>query len=117
MAIYHLKRCVELLHRTLESFERTVLIILHKLLATVADSFDAFGDSGVSRVGTLTYYLEDESKDLHEAQISDVDDEFHGETLPVNSSFTCIFVIDDLIRRFLTNEVLQEAHDSVSRAV
>lgn len=82
-----------------------------KFLATVTEELDSVGASEAADIRTLTYYLEDEAKDVHEAQISDVDEDFDGEKYPPDTMCTWTFVIDALFWRFMTEEVLQEAHD------
>lgn len=49
--------------------------------------------------------------------MSNVDYVLDGETFPANERRTLQFVIDDLITCFLTDELLQEAQDSVARTV
>lgn len=46
-----------------------------------------------------------------------MDDELGEATLPANARRTWLFVIEALIRRFRTYKVLQEAQESVARAV
>lgn len=54
---------------------------------------------------------------MHQAQISDVDDDFDGATQTDHCRLTWSFLVDALIRRFLTNGVLQSTHDAATRSV
>lgn len=110
---YELKRRVYGLYPTLEDFDSTIPIRLIKYLGTGNEAFDSVGASEASAVWTLTYYVEEEEKDVHEAPKSDVDDEFDGETVPSNERWTWRFVLAAQNWRFPTNEVLQESKGSI----
>lgn len=92
-------------------------IHLFKFPATLDEVFDAVGASEATAVSTITYYLEEEAKEFHKEQISDVDNDLGGEPQPDNSRSTFPFVVDSLIRRFLTNYVLKSTQDEVSSSV
>lgn len=49
--------------------------------------------------------------------MSDMYDDLGGETMPETSWCTFPFLVDGLIRKFISKEVLQSAHGEVSRAV
>lgn len=115
--IFQLKHRLDGLYSTLEAFNGTVTVLVLNILATLSESFYAFGASEVSVVRTLTYYLEEEVKEVNEVQISDVDDEFDGSAQPMHSRFIWPFVLDAQILRFPTDYLLHISHDYVACAM
>lgn len=68
----------------------------------MADSFNYVCYYEASAFRNLTYYLEDEAKDVHKAQISDVYDELYEATAPAHARRACKFLIDAFVRHFPT---------------
>lgn len=86
-------------------------------LATAAEEFDSVGAFEAVAVHTLTCYMEDEAKDVQVEKLSDEDEELDRASFSAHARRTWKFVIDYIIRHFLTDEVLLEAKESVERAV
>lgn len=98
IAISQLKRKLYGLYPTLKTSNGTVTIFFLKFIATLAQSLDSVGTSEAAAVCTLMKYLEYEAKEVHNAQISDVDEDLAGATQPPHSSRTWSFVVDVLMR-------------------
>lgn len=60
------------------------MITVLKFLATMMNALDTLGTSEATEVRTITYLLEDDSKEVKEAQISDVEDALYGAKQPTN---------------------------------
>lgn len=110
--MYRLKKQIDGLYTTLGSFDGADPIELLNFLATFKEACDALATSEAIGVRVLAYFLKDDAKDTYQQQTSP------GTNIPgreLEASWP--FVINALLRRFLSDDVLQEAYDGVSRAV
>lgn len=64
----------------------------------------------------IAYYLEGEALDVHEKQLSSVTDDPEGEIFGESFQCTWAHALNALIKRFLTDDFLEDAYNSVTRA-
>ncbi len=110
--IVRLKLHIEGLQTSMEKFDATRPIKLLDFLATFKEAVDALGKSEAVAVRVLAFFLEGDAKDAYMAQMAP-GTRSRGTPL----SMTWPYVINMLLERFLSDDVLEEAHDEVTRAV
>lgn len=64
-----------------QAFYRTVPVRFIKLVARLAEVFDAVGALESGSVRTMTYYHEYESKEVHREQMLDIEDELEAQII------------------------------------
>ena len=105
------KRSLEHLHATLEPFDGTNPIDLIDFLCNIKEGMDSVGKSEDVAVRVLSYLLTGAPKDTYTGQVSPATKK---RVSPLAGTWP--FVVNALIRRFLTRDVLREAHDKVVTA-
>lgn len=114
--VYDCKRRIDGLHPTLGTFSGSPPIKLLSFLATIRDALDTTGASEAIGMRAIAYFLEGEALDVHEEQLSSATDDYEEELFGESRSCAWPHIIDALLKRFLTDDVLQEAYNSVTRA-
>ena len=110
-SMYKLKKQVDGLYPTLKVFDGFQPIKLFDFLTTMKEALNGFGKSEAIGVRLLAFYLSEDAKSVYEAQVNPGT---ASRTAMLNATWP--YVINAMIRRFLTEEVLQEAFDEVDRA-
>lgn len=114
--MFHLKQQIDGLHPSMDMFDGRKPIRLLSFLATLRDTFDTLGTSEAAAVRVSAYFLGGEAKDVHAEQFALVEYEFDGDSPNSSDHGTWPHVVNALIRRFLTDDVLRSAYDAVARA-
>ena len=105
------KRSLEHLHSSLEPFDGSEPIDLIDFLCTMKEGMDALGKSEAVAVRVLSYFLTGAPKDVYVGQVSP---STKKRVSPLAGTWP--FVVHALLQRFLTRDVLREAHDKVVNA-
>ena len=109
--MYRLKKQVDGLYPALGAYSGAQPVHLLEFLTTFKEAMIGLGKSEGCAVRVLAYFLEGDAKDVYQAQTS-AGAVHVGDVL----SQTWPYVVHHLLIRFLTDDVLQEAHDAVARA-
>lgn len=110
--MYRLKKQVDGLNTTMGVFDGSDPMELLSFLATFKKAMDGLSKSEAVAVRVLAYFLADDAKDAYQSQMS-------PGALDQGTAFSMSwpYVVHMLIKRFLTDDVLQESYDGVTRAV
>ena len=106
-----IKRRLDDLYPGFAPFGGSPPIRLLEFVTTLQDGFNALKASGVVAALLLTYYLEGSAKTLYAPQRSSGVRSEAGALVG-----TCTYLIDELIKRDLTDDVLQSAYEQVTDA-
>lgn len=117
LGMFHLKQQVDGLHPSLDVFDGPKPIRLLAFRAILCDTFDMLGTSESSEVHVLAYFLDGEAKDVHAELLGLFEIDFEEAGSPVQSDHgSCPHVIHALLPRLLSDDVLREPPDAVSRS-
>ena len=105
------KRALEHLHSSLEPYDGSDPVGLIDFLCNIKDGVDSLGKSEAVAVRVLSYFLIGPAKDAYTSQVSP---STKKNVSPLSGTWP--FVVNALLERFLTRDVLREAHDRVVNA-
>lgn len=114
--LYRLKEWIDYLQPTLENFSGTQLISLLALFATMRDALNNVGATEAAGLRLLAYYLADDAMEVHEKNLSSATDDLELDLFGESTDCTWSHVIYSLLRRLLTDDILQVAYNNVTRA-
>lgn len=80
------------------------------------DALNVTGESEETAILLIDYYMDGEEIDVQEEQVSSVADDTEKELYRERTLFAWQHVMEALLERFLTEDVLQDAYNLVKRA-
>lgn len=98
----------------MDTFSGTQPITLLAFIATIRETLRTICASEAADVRVLVYYLSDEAQDVQEEQLSSATDNPEEDLYGEISVCKWSDIIDALLRRFLTDDILKESYDGVT---
>lgn len=84
-------------------------------MTDLRDTFDTIGVSEAAAVIVLAQFLGGDARDMLSEKFALVDVELNGESPETSDQGSWLHVVNALLRRFVTDEELRKAHDTIER--